>query len=128
MYAWSVAVSNIGGFLGGLAGGVLASTVPYWYSFLLALLFNATGFLIYAIAQQGWVMIVARLLVAVFSGLQHSLVFAYIGVSYQNYVEIQTRAGKKVNPTKYCRVKDLIFSLYTIFTSAGYFIGAGTCN
>lgn len=125
VYTWSVSVNNLGGFLGGLSGGILASTVPYWYSFLLALLFNAIGFLIYATAHHGWVIIVARLLAGVFSGLQHSLVYAYIGVSYQNYVEILKHTGKKVQPTKYCRVKDIIFSLYTISTSGGYFLGAG---
>ena len=127
VYTWSVSVNSIGAFLGGLTGGTLASTIPYWYSFLLALIFNALGFLLYATAQHGWVVVLARILVGMFSGLQRSLVFAYIGVSYQNYVEIQTRAGKEVNPAKYCRVKDILFSLYTISTSGGYFLGAGMC-
>ena len=125
VYAWSVSVSNIGGFLGGLIGGVLASTVPYWYGFLIALLFNAFGFLIYGTARAGWMIILARLLIGIFSGLQRSLVYAYIGVSYQLYVKMKQHTGKKVNVTKYCRVKDIVFSLYTISTSAGYFIGAG---
>ena len=58
VYAWSVSVNNIGGFLGGITGGILASTIPYWYSFLIALLFNVVGFLIYATSQYGWMIIV----------------------------------------------------------------------
>ena len=125
VYAWSVSVNNIGGLLGGLSGGALACFVPYWYGLLVALLFNVVGFLIYAIAQQGWMIILARLLIGIFSGLQRSLVFAYISVSYQSYVETKRYAGKKVNLTKYCRVKDLVFSLYTISASAGFFVGSG---
>ena len=120
-----MSVNNIGGFFGGILGGILASTIPYWYSFLIALLFNVVGFLLYATAQYGWMVILARLLIGTFSGLQHSLVYAYIGVSYQQYIEIRRQAGMKTVPTKYCRVKDIVFSLYTISTSVGYFLGSG---
>ena len=64
-------------------------------------------------------------MVGTFSGLQHSLVYAYIGVSYQQYIDIRRQAGMKISPAKYCRVKDIVFSLYTISTSAGYFLGSG---
>lgn len=94
VYAWSVSVNDIGGFLGGLLGGVLASTVPYWYGFLIALIFNVAGFLIYGTARAGWMIILARLLIGTFSGLQRSLVYAYIGVSYQLYVKMKQHSGK----------------------------------
>lgn len=123
-----MSANNIGGFLGGLCGGVLASTIPYWHSFLIALLFNVVGFLIYGVAQHGWMIILARIFIGIYTGLQRSLIYSYIAISYQGYVEIKQRAGKKVNVTKYCRVKDIVFSLYTISTSAGYFIGAGTAD
>jgi MFS family permease len=125
VYAWSVSVHSVGGLIGGICGGVLASLVPYWYSFLMATLFYVFGFLLYGTAQYGWMIILSQLLVGIYSGLQRSLIYAYIGTSYQSYVEIRQRAGKKVNISKYCRVKDILFSLYTISTSAGYFIGAG---
>lgn len=111
--------------MGGLLAVVLASTVPYWHSFLFALLLDATGFLLYATAQYGWTLITARVLVGVSSGLQRSLAYAYIGVSYQDYVEVQLRVGKRGDNEKYCRVKDIMFSLYTIATSGGYFLGSG---
>lgn len=125
VYAWTVSANNIGGFLGGISGGILASIVPYWYGFLTSLLFNVVGSLLYGTAQQAWIIILARLLMGMFAGLQRSLIYAYIAMSYQSYVEIKQRAGKELNLTKYCRVKDILFSLYTISTTAGYFIGAG---
>lgn len=83
------------------------------------------GFLIYGTAQHEWMVILARLLVGIFTGLQHTFVYAYFGVSYQRYVELLRSTGKKVNTMKYCRAKDILFSLYTITTSIGYFLGSG---
>ena len=123
VYTWSVTFNSIGSICGGLLGGVLASTIPYWHSFLQALLFNAVGFLIYATAMHGWVVVVARFFVGVASGLQQALVYAYIAVSYQDYVEVRSLAGKKAE-FKYCRVKDILFSVYTIATKGGYFLGS----
>ena len=125
LYALSESVNSIGGVVGGLSGAILASTVPYWHGFLSALLLDAIGFLLYATAQHGWTLITARVLVGMSSGLQRSLVYAYIGASYQDYVEVRTRVGKQGDGGKYCRIKDILFSLYTIATSGGYFLGSG---
>lgn len=126
VYAWAVSANNIGGIFGGISGGILASIIPYWYSLLAALICYTVGALLYGTAQYGWMVVMARLLIGIFSGLQRSLIYAYIAMSYQSYVEIKQRAGKMMNLTKYCRIKDILFSLYTISTSAGYFIGAGS--
>lgn len=83
-YAWAVSADSVGGFLGGLSGGVLASIIPYWHGFLIALLFDVIGFLIYSIAQYGWMVILAKLFIGTYSGLQRSLVYAYIAISYQS--------------------------------------------
>ena len=95
--------------------------LPYWFSFMISLACHTFGFLLYAIVTQGWMMIVSRLLTGIFCGLHRSLAFAYFAVTYEYYIlEIQ-------ESKKYCRIKDLLFALYTVSTSVGFLIGAGMC-
>ena len=64
-------------------------------------------------------MIVSRLLTGIFCGLHRSLAFAYFAVTYEYYIS-ETQESKK-----YCRIKDLLFALYTVSTSLGFLVGAG---
>lgn len=124
IYAWSISVNNIGGFFGAILGGLLSHLIPYWYSFLISLFFHILGFLLYGLAKHGWMIILSRLLTGVFNGLQRTLAFAYFGESYQHYVETLQSAGKKESD-KLCRVKDVLFTLFTVSTGIGLLLGAG---
>ena len=118
-YSWVISVSNIGGFLGGILGIFFTTILPYWFSFMISLACHTFGFLLYAIVSQGWMMIVSRLLTGIFCGLHRSLAFAYFAVTYEYYIS-ETQESKK-----YCRIKDLLFALYTVSTSIGFLVGAG---
>ena len=118
-YSWVISINNIGGFLGGIAGMIFTTTLPYWFSFMISLACHTAGFLLYATVSHGWMLIIGRLLVGIFSGLHRSLSFAYFAVTYEFYI------SEKEESKKYCRIKDILFSLYTVSTSFGFLIGAG---
>ena len=121
-YSWVISVNNIGGFLGGIAGVVLSSTLPYWFSFMISVVCHTVGFLLYAVVTHGWMLVIGRLLVGIFTGLHRSLTFAYFAVTYEYYISMNGDLESK----NYCRIKDILFALYTVSTSLGYLIGAGT--
>lgn len=93
--------------------------LPYWFSFMISLACHTFGFLLYAVVTQGWMMIVSRFLTGIFCGLHRALAFAYFAVTYEYYIS-ETQESKK-----YCRIKDLLFALYTVSTSLGFLVGAG---
>ena len=119
-YSWVISVKNIGGFLGGTAGVIFTTFLPYWFSFMISVACHTLGFLLYAVVTQGWMLIVGRLLVGIFTGLHRSLTFAYFAVTYEYYLR-EYKESKQ-----YCRVKDLLFALYTVSKSLGSLIGAGS--
>ena len=120
-----ISVNNIGGFLGGIAGVILSSTLPYWFSFMISVTCHTVGFLFYAVVvTHEWMLVVGRLLVGIFTGLHRSLTFAYFAVTYEYYISMKGDLESK----KHCRIKDMLFALYTVSTSVGYLIGAGIHN
>ena len=87
---YHIAVSSffVGEFLGAFIAGILSSRIPFWYWTIGALLFHTVGFVMYATAMSGWMVIVARLLTGVFAGLGTVTILTYFGVSYQHYLDV----------------------------------------
>ena len=128
---YHVAVSSfsIGEFVGALIGGFLASRIPFWYCAMGALLCHIVGFVIYATAVSGWMIIGARILSGTFVGLQSVVSFTYFGVSYQHYLEITGPKERKKEEAKTTRVKDHLFAFYAVAANVGTLFGPGwiTC-
>ena len=80
----------------------------------------------YGLAKHVWMIVLSRLFTGVFTGLQRALAFAYFGVTYQHYVETLQTARKKES-AKLCRVKDVLFTLFTVSASIGLLLGSGEC-
>ena len=74
----SYAVSAIG-------VGLLFNHIPTWHLFLASTLSHTIGYLIYALAINGWMMIVARALAGLQLGAVESLMFSYYSVSFERY-------------------------------------------
>ena len=124
---YHVAVSSfsIGEFVGALIGGFLASRIPFWYSAMGALLCHIVGFVIYATAVSGWMIIGARILSGTFVGLQSVVSFTYFGVSYQHYLEIIGPKERKKEEAKTTRVKDQLFAFEAVAANVGSLFGPG---
>ena len=124
-YHIAVSSFSIGEFLGALMGGFLASRIPFWYSAMGALLCHIVGFVIYATAVSGWMLISARILSGTFVGLQSVISFTYFGVSYQHYLEVIGPKERKLEAAKTTRVKDQLFPLATLSGYGGALFGQG---
>ena len=67
---------------------------PTWYLFLVSTLCHILGYLLYALATSGWMMILARVLAGLHLGSIDTLVFGYYAVSFEKYKENLKTLGK----------------------------------
>ena len=124
-YHVAISAFSIGQLLGAMIASIVSSRVPLWYSTMAALLCHITGFVVYAMATSGWMMIVARVLVGMFIGIQVVLSLTYFGVSYLRYLEVLEPEERAEEEGKTTRVKDVLFALYAVSESVGNLIGPG---
>ena len=104
----------------GVAVGLLFNFVPSCYLFLTSTLTFTLGYLLYALAVNGWMMLLARGLAGFSSGAVESAVFAYYAVSYEKYTK-DLKALGKYEEKKAVKMKGYVFSSYNI----GFVIGNG---
>ena len=101
-----------------VATGLLFNHIPTWYLFLVSTLCHILGYLLYALATSGWMMILARALAGLHLGAIDTLVFAYYAVSFEKYKENLKTLGK------FEKKKETIMKGYLFSTSAiGYAVG-----
>ena len=129
-YHIAVSSFSIGEFLGALMGGFFAGRIPFWYSTMGALLCYTVGFVMYATAMSGWMIIGAKVLSGTFVGLQVVATYTYFGVSYQHYLEVIGPKERKKEAAKTTRVKDQLFAFYAVAANVGTLFGPGliTCT
>ena len=104
--------------------GLLFNLIPTWYLFLVSTLSHTLGYLLYALATNGWMMILARALAGLQSGSVDSLIFAYYSVSFEKYKENLKTLGK-FEEKKAARAKGYLFSSATFGYISGYALGVG---
>ena len=124
-YHWTIAAYCIGEVLGAIFAGYIVSRIPFWYSTMLALLIDITGFVFYATAINGWMMITSQVLAGMFSSLANVLAFAYFGVSYPLYLEALGNEERVREQQKTTKVKDRLFSFYGVAAHVGFLFGPG---
>ena len=124
-YHVAISAFSIGELLGAMTASIVSSRIPLWYSTMAALLCHITGFVVYAMATSGWMMIVARVLSGTFIGLQTVLVLTYFGMSYQHYLEVLGPEERTKEEGKTTRVKDTLFAFYSFSANMGTLIGPG---
>ena len=104
--------------------GLLFNHVPTWYLFMFSTLSHILGYLLYALATNGWMLMLARGLAGVQLGASTSLVMAYCSVSFEKYTKNMKILGK-YEKKKAERVKGYVFSLFIVGNSLGVAIGIG---
>lgn len=114
----------MGHTLGAILVGVLFNLVPTWYLFLFSTLCHTIGYLLYALATNGGVMILSRGLAGLQSGIVDALVFAYYAVSFEKYTESWKILGT-YDKQKAIKLRGYLFSSSAIGFSMGYIIGVG---
>ena len=109
-----------------IAMGLLFYVIPTWYLFLSSTLAHIVGYILYAMATSGWMMLLARALAGYALGSVMSLTFSYYGSSFDKYQEYLKVLGK-YDEKKASRTKGYVFSSYRIGFVLGNGIGVGKC-
>ncbi|CAI8044642.1 hypothetical protein GBAR_LOCUS24744 [Geodia barretti] len=123
-YTLTYTVLFLGHAIGSIVAGLLFNYIPTWYLFLCSTLSFIFGYLLYALASNGWMMILARGLAGIQLGTSTALSFAYFGVSFEKYTE-NIKLLEKYESKKVARVKKYLFSTYSIGTFFGRVVGIG---
>jgi MFS family permease len=123
-YTLTYTVLFLGHAIGSIVAGLLFNYIPTWYLFLCSTLSFIFGYLLYALATNGWMMILARGLAGIQLGSGTALSFAYFGVSFEKYTD-NIKLLEKYESKKVARVKKYLFSTYAIGTFFGRVIGIG---
>ena len=124
LYALTYEALFVGHVIAAVTTGLLFNLIPTWYLFLVSTLSHTLGYLLYALATNGWMMILARALAGLQAGSVDSLVFAYYSVSFQKYKENLKTLGK-FEGEKAARAKGYLFSSSSIGYILGYGLGVG---
>ena len=124
-YHVAISALSIGQLLGAMMASIVSDRIPLWYSTMATLLCHIVGFVVYAMATSGWMIIVARLLSGMFIGIQVVLSLAYFGVSYLCYLEVLEPEERTKEEGKTTRVKDVLFALFAVSENVGNLIGPG---
>ena len=122
-YSWSITAISIGQFVGALLAGFFVKVLPYWPVTFGALLLHTTGYLLYALATEGWMIILARLLSGAFIGAEFTLAPAYFSESYDEYLTALKELGEK--ETRKFKAKDILNAAHAISMAIGTAIGTG---
>ena len=122
-YSWLIAAFNIGAVIGASSSIVLLKLFPYWHLVLSSLILHTLGYVLYALTNSGWIMILSKLLSGLYLGAEMTLVHTYIGESNIDYQEALMELGEDVK--KATRVKHRLFGLHSVGNDIGYILGAG---
>ena len=123
-YSLTYVALFVGHVIAAVATGLLFNHIPTWYLFLVSTLCHILGYLLYALATSGWMMILARGLAGLQLGAIDVITFGYYAVSFEKYKENLKTLGL-FEEKKAAKVKGYVFSSSTIGYIIGYQIGAG---
>ena len=124
-YSLTYVALFVGHTLSAVAVGLLFSLIPTWYLFLVSTLCHTLGYLLYALATNDWMMILARGLAGMQQGSAVSIVFSYFAVSLKRYTENLKILGK-FEEEKVAKLKGYVYSSHSIGNVLGFTAGVGT--
>ena len=104
--------------------GFAFNYIPTWYLFMASTLCHTFGYILYAMAVTGWMMIVSRGLTGLSLGAVESLAFSYLGVSFEKYVDNLKILGR-YDKKRAVKQKGFLFSSYNIGKMSGFSTGIG---
>ena len=115
---------SIGELISAPLSGFATKYIPYRYTILASSLSLAVGSLLYAVAVQGWVVLIARLLLGLNVGSGIVLVTTYLGETATTETAKREAAGGKRDHSG-ATLKDKLFVWYTFANYTGYLAGLG---
>ena len=119
VYAWAITAFGIGELAPTPLIGYLVDKLPYTSFLLIANVFNITGGVLYALAEEGWMVILARLLFGMSASFK-VVMLAYIGEMGARIDKLQENEGKK--PVKY-----IFYIILSFVLNGTYVVAFGRC-
>ena len=119
IYAWAVTAFSIGEVLGASLAAFLTQCFPYIISPLVASLLYMLGGVLYALAVQGWMVIVGRFLSGFACTILTVLIMSYIGEIGTKVDEVRKKRGKKY------LIKDTLYVSYSFLLNIGSLLTYG---
>ncbi len=126
-YSLVIASLFAGSIVRAFLAGFLVKCVPYWYLLNCFICADIFGFLLYGIASQGWMMIVAMILVGLFTGGELTLAFNYTTEMNFMYVSVFKDRGETYDcdKTKNIHFRNYLYVIHSFGTCTGYVIATG---
>ena len=121
-YSWVIALFNIGALVGAVGSGFLVKHIPYWHLVLGNLLMHTIGYILYAISQDGVVIMVSKFLSGIFIGGEMTLALSYFAESSVAYEKIYSQLGRKTDAGT---IRRSLFAWHNVGVGIGYIIGPG---
>lgn len=112
-YSLAVSAFPVGEIVSSFAAACLSHPFPYFYNILFTCTVGGAGGLLYALAINGWMVVAARFLSGVCSGLGIVFTYSYIGRTVENC------------PGKGRNKKELLFLLYSAAVNMSYITATG---
>ena len=119
IYAWTLTAFSTGEVVGAPFAAILIQSFPYIISPLVASLLYTIGGVIYALADQGWMVIVGRFVSGFACTISAVLQTSYIGEMGTKVDQVRKRRGKKY------LIKDILYIAYSFLINIGYFLTYG---
>ena len=116
---------NFGSVFGAVGSGFLVKFLPYWYLFIVSLIAHITGYVIYAVTYEGWLIMISKFMSGLFLGAQWALSISYTAKSAEEYVALLEEGGVAVNENSVEKIKRYIFSSHTAGVAIGFVVGPG---
>ena len=127
-YSILVSATNVGAMIGGIVSGFFSRSIPYWYLWAIALIFNTLAFIVHCLSYQGWLIMISRLLSGYFVGAIITLSFSYYTMSSEAYIKVKKELGKAADEKASFRLRNYLFSTMGIGYSVGFIIGSSKCT
>ena len=84
---------------------------------------HTVGYILYAISDEGWLIMTSKLLSGFFIGAELTLALSYFAESSIDYEKAMKKLGKPVDSSE--TVRNNLFALHNVGINIGYFLGPG---
>ncbi len=126
-YSIVVGSLQLSSVIGGFLSAFLIRIIPYWYQYVFFICCNILGFLLYGVANEGWVLLLGVIIAGIYLGAEVSLGFSYATIMSTEYVQILRDKGEtfECEKTKAIKLRNYLYALHTVGYSIGSLIGTG---
>jgi len=113
--------------MSGLISAFLISVVPYWYQFVFFLSTKVFGFVLYGIANQGWVVLLGLFMAGMFNGAEVTLGFHYATDLSSKFTDAYLKRGDVIDDKdkKAVKLRNYFYAVHTGGYTLGFSIGTG---